>query len=191
MSNKVAYDAADQAHITLGGAGASKLVTISNLQIGDLSSTSTDSINGSQLYSTNQRVGSLETFEGNINNGGGIKYFHTNSTLADSSATGADSVAIGGAAVASANNSVALGSNSVADRVNSVSVGAAGKERQITNVEAGTASTDAVNVGQLTAVSNNVDTLGSLAVKYDTNTTARRTTSRSRWAVRVPRSPRC
>ena len=170
LSNKVAYDAADQAHITLGGAGTSKLVTISNLQIGDLSSTSTDAINGSQLYSTNQRVGSLETFEGNINNGGGIKYFHTNSTLADSSATGADSVAIGGAAVASANNSVALGSNSVADRVNSVSVGAAGKERQITNVEAGTASTDAVNVGQLTAVSNNVDTLGSLAVKYDTNT---------------------
>ncbi|CAN7400035.1 ESPR-type extended signal peptide-containing protein [Caballeronia sp. LjRoot29] len=170
LSNKVAYDAADQAHITLGGAGTSKLVTISNLQIGDLSSTSTDAINGSQLYSTNQRVGSLETFEGNINNGGGIKYFHTNSTLADSSATGTDSVAIGGAAVASANNSVALGSNSVADRVNSVSVGAAGKERQITNVEAGTASTDAVNVGQLTAVSNNVDTLGSLAVKYDTNT---------------------
>ncbi|MFT4432749.1 ESPR-type extended signal peptide-containing protein [Caballeronia sp. 15715] len=170
LSNKVAYDAADQAHITLGGAGTSKLVTISNLQIGDLSSTSTDAINGSQLYSTNQRVGSLETFEGNINNGGGIKYFHTNSTLADSSATGADSVAIGGAAVASPNNSVALGSNSVADRVNSVSVGAAGKERQITNVEAGTASTDAVNVGQLTAVSNNVDTLGSLAVKYDTNT---------------------
>ncbi|WP_346730483.1 YadA-like family protein [Caballeronia sp. dw_19] len=155
--------------VTLGGAGATKPTTLTNLTIGDLSSTSTDAINGSQLYSTNQRVGSLETFESNINNGGGIKYFHTNSTLADSVATGADSVAVGGAANASAKNAVALGSNSVADRDNSVSVGAAGKERQITNVAAGTASTDAVNVGQLTAVSQNVTNLDSFAVKYDTN----------------------
>ncbi len=34
----------------------------------------------------------------NIVNGGGIKYFHANSTLADSSATGTDAVAIGGSA---------------------------------------------------------------------------------------------
>jgi autotransporter adhesin len=169
LTNKVAYDTTDKAHITLGGVGASKLVTISNLQIGDLSSTSTDAVNGSQLYSTNQRVGSLETFEGNVNNGGGIKYFHTNSTLADSSATGADSVAIGGATLSSGKNSVALGSNSVADRDNSVSVGAAGSERQVTNVAAGTASTDAVNVGQLNAVSSNVTSLSASAIKYDTN----------------------
>ena len=156
--------------VTLGGAGAANPTKLTNLKIGDLSSTSTDAINGSQLYSTNQRVGSLETFESNINNGGGIKYFHTNSTLADSSATGADSVAIGGAALSSGRNSVALGSNSIADRDNSVSVGAAGKERQITNVAAGTAATDAVNVGQLTVVSNNLNTLDSFAVKYDANT---------------------
>ena len=156
--------------VTLGGAGAKNPTKLTNLKIGDLSSSSTDAINGSQLYSTNQRVGTLETFEGNINNGGGIKYFHTNSTLADSSPTGADSVAVGGAATASGKNSVALGSNSIADRDNSVSVGAAGKERQITNVAAGTASTDAVNVGQLTVVSNNVTKLDSFAVKYDTNT---------------------
>ncbi|WP_031364117.1 ESPR-type extended signal peptide-containing protein [Caballeronia sordidicola] len=157
-------------NVTLGGTGAAQPTKLTNLKIGDLNATSTDAINGSQLYSTNQRVGSLETFEGNINNGGGIKYFHTNSTLADSSATGADSVAIGGASVASAKNSVALGSNSIADRDNSVSVGAAGKERQVTNVAAGTASTDAVNVGQLTVVSNNLNTLDSFAVKYDANT---------------------
>ncbi|SAL55062.1 hypothetical protein AWB69_05872 [Caballeronia udeis] len=156
--------------VTLGGAGATKPTKLTNLEIGDLTSTSTDAINGSQLYSTNQRVGSLETFEGNINNGGGIKYFHTNSQLVDSLVTGKDSVAIGGAANASADNAVALGSNSVADRANTVSVGAAGKERQITNVAAGTAPTDAVNVGQLTVVSNNLDTLGSFAVKYDTDT---------------------
>jgi autotransporter adhesin len=44
---------------------------------------------------------------------------------------------------------VALGANSVADRANSVSVGSAGAERQITNVAAGTAATDAVNKTQL------------------------------------------
>ncbi|CAN7294486.1 beta strand repeat-containing protein [Caballeronia sp. LjRoot31] len=170
LSNKVAYDTSNKAHITLGGAGTTNLVTISNVNAGALSATSTDAVNGSQLNSTNQNVSTLQTFATNINNGGGVKYFHTNSTLADSVATGADSVAIGGAANASAKNAVALGSNSVADRDNSVSVGAAGKERQITNVAAGTASTDAVNVGQLTAVSQDVTNLDSFAIKYDTNT---------------------
>src|SRR5471032_2200323 len=170
LTSKVAYNTTDKSHVTLGGVGTTKLVTISNVAAGALSSTSTDAVNGSQLNSTNQNVSTLQTFATNINNGGGIKFFHTNSTLADSSATGADSVAIGGAAAESGKNAVALGSNSVAGRDNTVSVGAAGKERQITNVEAGTASTDAVNVGQLTAVSNNVDTLDSFAVKYDTKT---------------------
>ncbi|HEV7835641.1 MAG TPA: YadA-like family protein [Caballeronia sp.] len=169
LANKLAYDTTAKTHVTLGGVGTTNLVTISNVKAGDLSSSSTDAINGSQLNATNQNLTTLQTFATNINNGGGIKFFHSNSSLADSSATGANAVAIGGAAVSSANNSVALGSNSVADRANTVSVGASGKERQITNVAAGTASTDAVNVGQLTAVSNNVDTLDSFAVKYDTD----------------------
>jgi autotransporter adhesin len=79
----------------------------------------------------------------------GIKYFHSNSELADSQATGANAVAIGGNAQASADNSVALGANSIADRANTVSVGSKGNERQITNVAAGTQGTDAVNVDQL------------------------------------------
>ncbi|MCO4880690.1 YadA-like family protein [Paraburkholderia caribensis] len=105
----------------------------------------------------------------NITNGGGIKYFHANSTLADSVATGAESVAIGGNASATAANSVALGSNSVANSTTlgtagfnpggaaisagtaagEVSIGKAGAERRITNVAAGYAATDAVNVSQL------------------------------------------
>jgi len=56
---------------------------------------------------------------------------------------------MGANASATAANSVALGANSVADRANTVSVGSAGNERQVTNVAAGTATTDAVNVGQL------------------------------------------
>jgi len=60
-----------------------------------------------------------------------------------------NSVAIGSGAQATGANAVALGQGSFADRDNSVSVGTTGGERQVTNVAAGTATTDAVNVGQL------------------------------------------
>ncbi|KVV48421.1 hypothetical protein WT27_04070 [Burkholderia territorii] len=66
-----------------------------------------------------------------------------------SNASGSGSTAIGQNANAAGNNSVALGAGSTADRDNAVSVGSAGAERQITNVAAGTAPTDAVNVQQM------------------------------------------
>jgi autotransporter adhesin len=169
LNVKVAYDSPEKLQVTLGGAGAPAPVKLTNVQAASLSSTSTDAVNGSQLNTTNQNVATLQTFASNFTNGGGIKYFRANSTLADSSAAGSDAVAIGGAANASAANSVALGSNSIADRANSVSIGSVGHERQITNVANGTSATDAVNFGQLTTVSNNVDTLGNFAVRYDAN----------------------
>ncbi|WP_225936350.1 YadA family autotransporter adhesin [Caballeronia sp. NK8] len=94
-------------------------------------------------------ITSINSTLNDITTGGGIKYFHANSTLADSAAEGVESVAIGGNAQAKGANSVAIGSNSVADRAETVSVGAKGAERQITNVAAGTEDTDAVNVSQL------------------------------------------
>ncbi|MFV0919476.1 YadA family autotransporter adhesin [Ralstonia nicotianae] len=146
---------------------------------GTLSATSTDAVSGKQLYATNQnvsklsanvtdvsdRVTNIKNTMNTIVNGGGLKYFHANSTLDDAQAMGLESIAFGGAAVAAgmnsmamggnaramAGNAVALGAGSVADRANTVSVGSAGKERQITNVAAGTADTDAVNVAQLKA----------------------------------------
>ena len=82
--------------------------------------------------------------------------------------TATNALAMGTSATASAANSVALGSNSVANGstlsntaynpdgnaagvnpVGEVSVGSAGAERRITNVAAGSAPTDAVNVSQL------------------------------------------
>ncbi|WP_173819674.1 YadA family autotransporter adhesin, partial [Paraburkholderia piptadeniae] len=217
-----------------GTAGARRLTGVAN---GNMNASSTDAVNGAQLYNVSQsaasalgggstfdpttgtmsaptyvlnggnttvtnvgaaitnldgRVTNIDNAVTNIVNGGGIKYFHANSTLADSSATGKDAVAIGGAATAaatsavavgsqstaagsnsvavgnastaSAANSVALGSGSVADRDNTVSVGSAGHERQIANVAAGTAGTDAVNVNQLNAAIQNVTNLANNAV---------------------------
>jgi autotransporter adhesin len=66
-------------------------------------------------------------------------------------ASGDNAVAIGSAASATADNSVALGAGSVANVANTISVGSAANNRQITNVAAGTANTDAANVAQLNA----------------------------------------
>jgi len=73
----------------------------------------------------------------------------TTAVGAFATASGASSTAIGDSARALAANSVALGSGSLATRANTVSVGSAGNNRQITNVAAGTQTTDAVNLGQL------------------------------------------
>jgi len=113
----------------------------------------------------------------NITNGGGIKYFHANSTLADSAATGTDSIAVGPAATASATNAVAVGNGATASHAESIALGAGSQTsvgaqegydaafvgssssrgevaiggRKITGVAAGSADTDAVNVSQLKA----------------------------------------
>jgi len=73
-------------------------------------------------------------------------------------ANGNNSTAIGANSTANGENSVALGQGSVANRADSVSVGdaATGLTRQITNVAPGTATDDAVNVGQLHSGMNQV-----------------------------------
>ncbi|WP_285310020.1 ESPR-type extended signal peptide-containing protein [Stenotrophomonas maltophilia] len=93
---------------------------------------------------------------------GGTKYLRVNSTGTEALATGADSIAVGTNARATAANSIAVGAGSLADRPNSVSIGAAGAERQVTNMAAGTAATDAVNLGQLQASEQG-------ALRYDLN----------------------
>ncbi|ACA93834.1 MULTISPECIES: YadA family autotransporter adhesin [Burkholderia cepacia complex] len=67
------------------------------------------------------------------------------------SAHGENSTAVGQGATAWGNNSIAIGAGSVADADNAVSFGnsATGMTRTLTNVSAGVAPTDAVNVQQL------------------------------------------
>jgi len=191
--------------VSVGSVGAER--QISNVAAGRVSGTSTDAVNGSQLFATNTAVNNVGTTLNNIvTNGAGIKYFHTNSTLGDSSATGTNSIAVGPAAVASASNGMAFGNGARAATANSValgsgaitanaiantsgtineknysyaggtpigvvSVGAAGSERQISNLAAGrvsATSTDAVNGSQLFATNSAVDDVGT-AVKNIVN----------------------
>ncbi|MCC5904513.1 MAG: YadA-like family protein, partial [Halomonas sp.] len=171
----------DYTTITLEGDGGT---TITNVAAGEISQSSSDAVNGSQLWDVQNQITNIEQ--------GGSKYFRANSDGpaadpqgADSIAMGASSVAAGDRSVASgagaqakAEGSVALGADSVADREGmngererfsneavastqgAVSVGSAGNERQITNVAGGTQDTDAVNVRQLDAVQRG-------AVNYD------------------------
>lgn len=149
-------------------AGDNKVVNVAK---GEVSDTSTDAINGSQLKDTNDNIENVDNRVTNVDNRvtniaeGQDGMFQVSAdrkddkpevTGANSAAGGAgakaggdNSLAVGNDADAAADNSVALGNGSVADRDNTVSVGADGAERQITNVAAGTENTDAVNLGQL------------------------------------------
>ncbi|HEX7908887.1 MAG TPA: YadA-like family protein, partial [Paraburkholderia sp.] len=151
VANAVQYDSSAHDRITLGGAAANApKVQLTNLQDGELSATSTDAVTGAQLWNTNQNVSSLSQMIQVVQNNQttGTPFVSVNSSGNAAQAIGNNSVAIGGDAKASAPNSVAIGEGSVADQTNTVSVGASGSERRITNVAAGQAPTDAVNMQQ-------------------------------------------
>ncbi|RON50498.1 hypothetical protein BK666_05055 [Pseudomonas frederiksbergensis] len=158
-------DASTKTQVTFNPAGTA--VKLTNVAAGTLNGTSTDAVNGSQLFATNQTVDNL------VNNGAGVKYFHSNSTLADSSATGQDSVAIGPAASSTVANGVALGSNSLASGATlanaaygvggaatggEVNIANGANGRRITGLAAGSSATDAVNVSQLNQSGQNTAT---------------------------------
>ncbi|VWB50268.1 adhesin [Burkholderia arboris] len=225
----VQYDDSSKSTITLGGAGGTR---ITNVQAGTLGATSTDAVNGSQLYATNQQVSKnttdISNLQSNVTNiangkaglvqqqdpngaitvgqGTGGTSVNFSGTAGDRVLTGvaagvnandavnmgqfntalqnaaandkiraaatdantswiarADAGSIGSTATATGKNAVAVGQGSVADRDNSFSVGAKGSERQVTNVAAGTAPTDAVNVQQL---NDNLSTASAQAKGY-------------------------
>ncbi|MFC7399956.1 YadA-like family protein [Chelatococcus sp. GCM10030263] len=169
--------------VSVGAPGAER--TITNVAAGQLSATSTDAVNGSQLFATNTAVEDIAGDITAINNGGGIKYFHANSTEPDSQAIGTDSVAIGPNAVSNIDGSIALGAGSIADRalaptngmitagtgivpyntadmtlLGTLSVGSAGAYRQVTNVADATQDQDAVTLRQLRGAITSVTSTG-------------------------------
>ncbi|CAB3810887.1 hypothetical protein LMG27177_07565 [Paraburkholderia fynbosensis] len=202
-STFVAYDDATKNRITLRGPGSTDAVLLTNVDKGQLAASSSDAVNGAQLYnvaqstakalggqtsllpdgtlsqpsyvitgSTYADVGSaLSAVDGqldqiNTNFSTNLKYVKVVSDAATAQASGAESIAIGGNALAiKANslaigtgataafaNSTALGVNAITDAENTLSVGAKGQEVRITHVADGINPTDAATVGQLDAL---------------------------------------
>ncbi|MGN8120017.1 hypothetical protein, partial [Labrys sp. 22185] len=156
---------------------------ITNVAKGDVSSTSTDAVNGSQLFSLGNSVASglgggssfdpssgtvitslnyggstftsvqsvLDKIGGSIN-GGGIKYFHANSTDPDSVASGPNAVAIGPNSKASAGNAFAAGNGAQASAESSVAVGngaeASGNDSIATGTQAKASGEGAIATGK-------------------------------------------
>ncbi|MEX3946067.1 hypothetical protein AB4Y44_42585, partial [Paraburkholderia sp. BR10937] len=65
LADAVMYDTSTHDSVTLGGVEATTPVALHNVAAGDLSEDSTDAVNGSQLYATNQQVSQNTT---NISN---------------------------------------------------------------------------------------------------------------------------
>ncbi|WGR95418.1 YadA-like family protein [Bradyrhizobium sp. ISRA435] len=131
--------------VSVGSVGSER--TITNVAAGQISATSTDAINGSQLWATNTALGNLYTTVNNISSGGGgIKYFHADSTAADPIATGAESVAIGPQSVASGSNAISMGNGSAASADNSVAIGAGAKATQANSLALGANAATTANL---------------------------------------------
>ncbi|PCE24657.1 hemagluttinin domain protein [Burkholderia ubonensis subsp. mesacidophila] len=145
-----------------GGSGPN---TITNVAAGALSPTSTDAVNGSQLYATNQNVTNVASAVNNIQSGGGVKYFHANSIAADSQATGTDSVAIGPLAISGGASSLAAGNGAQAQAANALALGAQSNASIAGGVAIGSGSvSDRAVLSGIGSV-----TIGSRAVPYNTS----------------------
>ncbi|TYD35659.1 hypothetical protein CEK63_08280 [Xanthomonas sontii] len=124
--NGTAYTYAGTAPVSTVSVGsAGKERTVTNVAAGRVAATSTDAVNGSQLFATNTEVTSVGGKVTEINkvleklkDGTGVKYVNTNSTGADSVASGTDSTAVGVAATAYGDSALALGDSAVAGQAN-------------------------------------------------------------------------
>jgi autotransporter adhesin len=154
-SDAVLYDNAAHTSVTLGGVGATSAVALTNIAAGAITATSTDAVNGSQLFALETQIGTLggqvtQISQGTTTGGSSSnsKYVAVNSTGSAASATGTESVAIGGNSTASSNNSVAVGSGSQATGSGSSAVGA--------NAVASAPNSVAIGAGSVASEANSV-----------------------------------
>jgi len=126
-----------------GGSAASPgdAQVLTNVANGSVQSGSKDAINGGQLWDVTQSIDNLTLF--------GTKYFHTNSTLADSVASGLDSTAIGPQAISSGASSIAMGSSANASGAKSVAVGPGAQASQDNALALGANAQAMANVGDV------------------------------------------
>ncbi|WP_175439663.1 YadA family autotransporter adhesin [Pseudomonas simiae] len=149
--------------LSLGTTGSERQIT--NVAAGQVNGTSTDAVNGSQLFATNTAVNGVGTTLNNIVSGSGIKYFHANSTLADSTATGIDSVAIGPQSVSGAAQSLAAGAGASANATGSVALGNLSSVQVLGGVALGQGSIS----DRAIAPSAGLIPVGIGAIRYDTS----------------------
>lgn len=177
--NAVQYDPLSlKMTATLGGplsndGGVTNGTKVTNLSQGDISTLSTDAVNGSQLFNTNATVNSLGMAMA-TSLGGGATYNSSTGAITSPSYNvyGSAQNNVGDAITALQTQSPIQyldgNGNTALNISNDVTlVGSTSDPVRLHNVAAGVAPTDAVNVSQLTTVSNNVDNLDALAVKYD------------------------
>ncbi|WP_319001964.1 YadA-like family protein [Burkholderia seminalis] len=199
-SMAVTYDGAAKDSVTLGGTGATTPVAIHNVKDGELSATSKDAVNGSQLFATNTRVGNLED---SLSKGGVIDpvtgeslavVYDSNAkdtvTLKGTNGTTLSNVKAGVADLDAVNVSQLKGSGLIGDdgksiaavtydrladgtpNYGSVTLGNGAGPTQIKNVADATDDHDAINYNQLKQyVADNSGGSGNpLAVGYDDDT---------------------
>ncbi|MGP9637037.1 YadA-like family protein [Psychrobacter sp. AOP3-A1-26] len=115
--NSVQYDDSTQTSVTLGGAGAVAPVALTNVAAGDLSATSTDAVNGSQLFETNTKVNKgfgIKAADGNTvqkNLGEAVEVVGSNSNITTQVNGGKVEVALNNNLDLGANGSVKMGTS--------------------------------------------------------------------------------
>ncbi|MFP3801136.1 ESPR-type extended signal peptide-containing protein [Paraburkholderia sp. SIMBA_027] len=174
LADAVVYDSSAHSKVTLGGAGSSTPVALTNIKAGTLSSTSTDAVNGAQLYAIDRKITSSSLHYLSVNSDTSFSNFNNDGATgaqaialgANAAASGIDGIAIGRNAHAADNGSIALGADAktapvvatteatIGDNdyafagvapVGTLSIGDVGAERTITNVAAGRLSADSTD----------------------------------------------
>ena len=176
----VKYDSITKDQVTLGGAGSTTPVQVSNVKAGELSATSTDAVNGSQLYATNQNVTTaqntadtaLTEAQKGIKFGDGVSsnQYALGDTLnvkgsADGSITStttADGVQLGLGNIVTVGTSNPVSINGTTGTIGGLS----NTSWDVNNIVSGQAATE----DQLALVEAKVTDLDDLAVKYDSIT---------------------
>ncbi len=134
--------------VSVGAVGAER--TITNVAAGRISGTSTDAINGSQLFATNQAVAAIAastpTHYYSVNDGGAQRANYTSN-----GATGANSLAAGVAASASGDQAVAQGFQASASAGDAIAIGTRTKASAVSGTAIGVNAT-ASGVSGSTAV---------------------------------------
>ncbi|MBW9106325.1 beta strand repeat-containing protein, partial [Paraburkholderia phenoliruptrix] len=165
----VAYDDTTKGRVTFGGVGATAPVILSNVGAGQVTSTSTQAINGSQLYGAMASTAAALGGGSSVNSDGTISkpsYKLNGATYSD----------VGAALIAAASSSGGGSTNAVlydTSAHTSVTLNSTGAPVKLSNVADGVANNDAVNVEQLKAMGASIGSSGNVTnafVAYDDTT---------------------